>query len=273
MNFKLMSLIPLLITVSACNRVEPGHVGIKVNNWGSNAGVDPKPLGVGLYYAGPGVDIYEYPVYTSTYSWTRDSTEGSPTNEEFQFQDKNGLSLSADVSIAFRVDSSKSAILFQKYRLDMDKIVSGPIRTAVRNAIVENASNFGVEEIYGPKKAYLIAKSLSDVRKYFEPFGLEIEQLYWASNIRVPDSVMKQINLKIANEQAAMAAQASVATAEANARSRVADAEGKAQAMKVEATAIATNPEILQLRAVEKWDGHYPTYVGGGMPLPNLPLR
>ena len=271
MKIKSIALLAVsAISLAACSKVDPGHVGIKVTNFGSEAGVSNESLGVGYYYAGPGTSIYEYPVFTSTYTWTKSQEEGSTTNEEFTFQDKNGLTLSADVSVAYRVDSQKAPILFQKYRTDMEGIVAGPMRTAIRSAINNEASKLGVEEVYGPKKAQLIATALEDVNKYFEPFGLHIEQLYWASNIRVPDAVMHQINQKIANEQAALAAQASVATAEAQARSRIAEAEGRAKAMQVEASAISTNPQILQLRAIEKWDGKYPQYVGGGMPLPTL---
>lgn len=258
------------ISLAACSRVDPGHVGIKVNTMGSDAGVSNESLGVGYYYAGPGTTIYEYPVFTSTYTWTKNSEEGNASNQEFSFQDKNGLTVTADVAIAYHTDQRKAPILFQKYRTDMDGIVAGPLRTAVRNAIVTEAANYTVEEIYGPKKGELIAKALGDVQRYFQPFGLDIEQLYWASNIRVPEAVMHQINQKIANEQQALAAQAAVATAEANAKAHIAEAEGKAKAMQIEANAISTNPQILQLRAVEKWDGHYPQYVGGGMPLPTL---
>jgi hypothetical protein len=136
--------------------------------------------------------------------------------------------------------------------------------------INREAASMTVEEIYGSRKAELIARAQADVQKFFAPFGLNVEQLYWASPVRVPDAVMHQINQKIANEQQALAAQANVATAEANARAKVAEAEGRAKAMQVEANAISTNPQILQLRAIEKWDGHYPHYVGGGMPLPTL---
>lgn len=271
MKFRNVFLVAVsAISLAACSRVDPGHVGVKVNNWGSDAGVQAETLGVGYYYAGPGTDIYEYPVFTSTYTWTKDINESSPINEEFAFQDKNGLGLSADISVSYRVDPKKAAILFQKYRMPMESIVAGPIRTAVRNAIVEEASKMGVEEIYGPRKAELAAKALVNVQKYFAPYGLEVEQLMWASNIRVPKNVEAQINQKIANEQAALAAQASVATAEAEARSRVAEAEGKAKAMQVEANAIDSNPNILRLRTIEKWDGKYPQYVGGGMPVPIL---
>lgn len=273
MKRNIILLAATALSLCACSRVDPGHVGIKVSTMGSDSGVANESLGVGYYYAGPGTSIYEYPVFTSTYTWTRSTEEGSNTNQELSFQDKNGLTVTADVSIAFHTDQRKAPILFQKYRTDMNGIVAGPLRTAVRNAIVSEASNYTVEEIYGPKKAELIAKALKDVQAYFAPFGLDIEQLYWASNIRVPDAVMHQINAKIANEQQALAAQAAVATAEANARAHIAEAEGKAKAMQIEANAISTNPQILQLRAVEKWDGHYPQYVGGGMPLPTLGVK
>lgn len=262
-----------VVGLASCSKVDPGHVGIKVNTMGSGAGVSETPLGVGYYYAGPGIDIYEYPVYTSTYTWTRNVEEGSGGNQEISFQDKNGLTVTADVAIAYHTDAKKAPILFQKYRTDMSGIVSGPLRTAVRNAIVNEASNYTVEEIYGAKKAELISKALTNVQKYFTPYGLDIEQLYWASNIRVPEQVMAQINQKISNEQQALAAQAAVATAEANARAHIAEAEGKAKAIQIEANAISTNPQVLQLRAIEKWDGSYPTYVGGGMPLPTLGVK
>ena len=274
LNVKNVVMIALAsVSLAACSRVDPGHVGSKVNTMGSDAGVSNEALGVGYYYSGPGTTIYEYPIFTSTYTWTKDETESSPSNEEFSFQDKNGLTVTADVAIAYHTDARKAPILFQKYRTDMTGIVAGPLRTAIRNAIVANASNYTVEEIYGAKKAELIAKALVDVQKYFAPVGLEIEQLYWASSIRVPEQVMKQINQKIANEQQAMAAQAAVATAEANARARIAEAEGKAKAMQVEANAISTNPQVLQLRAIEKWNGQYPQYVGGGMPLPTIGMK
>ncbi len=266
--FKIAILALAVVSLAACNRVAPGHVGIKVNNFGSEAGVSDRALGVGYYYAGPGTSIYEYPIYTSTYNWTKSLAEGKALDESFTFQDKNGLNLSADVSIAYKVNADKAPILFQKYRTDMDGIVAGPMRNAIRNAIVEEASLLGVEEIYGPKKAALIAKALADTQKYFAPFGLEVEQMYWASNIRMPGIVEDQINKRNANEQAALAAVANVATAEANANAAVKEAEGRAKAIKLEADAISANPGIIQMRAIEKWDTHLPTTMIPGAALP-----
>lgn len=269
-RFVPLLVIPLIaiVPMSSCSRVEPGHVGIKVSNFGSSAGVSDHALGVGWYFTPVGTNIYEYPIYTSTYAWTKSSTEQSQSDEEFPFQDRNGLNLSADVSVAYRVDPVKAPILFQKYRIDMAGIVAGPLRNAVRSALNEEAAGLGIEEIYGPKKAALLSAVQRDVARYFEPVGLHVEQLYWASNIRVPDQVLSQINTKIANEQAALAAQANVATVKANADARIADAEGKAKASQIEGDALRANPAILRQRAIEKWDGKLPTYSAGSGQLP-----
>ena len=96
------------------------------------------------------------------------------------------------------------------------------------------------------------------------PFGLHVERLYWASNIRLPPLVKNQIEQKIANEQAALAAQAQVATVEAQARQRVASAQGEATAINVQGAALRANPEILRLRAIEKWDGKLSQVSGSG---------
>jgi regulator of protease activity HflC (stomatin/prohibitin superfamily) len=263
-------LAALVIWMSSFARVLPGNVGIRVNNIAG--GVSAQPLGVGWYFAPPGTHIYEYPVYTRTYTWTASQHEQNQIDESFNFQDKNGLSLKADVAVSYHVDPLKASILFQRYRTDMDQIIAGPLRNAIRNAIVERASQLGVEEIYGTHKAELIATALKQVEGFFAPVGLQVEQLYWAGNIGVPQQVLDQINAKIANEQAALAAQANVATAKANSDARIAKAQGDAEAIQVEAQAIRTNPEIVKLRAVEKWDGHLPTYSGGG-PVPFIDVK
>ncbi|QGP80029.1 SPFH domain-containing protein [Sphingobium sp. CAP-1] len=118
----------LVLSLSACTRVDPGHVGVKVNRYGSSAGVEAKALGVGTYQTMFGVDIYEYPIYTNNFTWGRtakDADGNELPNNEMAFQDKNGLIVTGDVAVAYRVDPIRAPILFQKYRTDMDGIVAG----------------------------------------------------------------------------------------------------------------------------------------------------
>jgi regulator of protease activity HflC (stomatin/prohibitin superfamily) len=259
-----------LFSLTACGQVQPGHVGIRVNQFGSGAGVDDRSLGVGTYFKPFGTTIYEYPVFTNTYTYTRSATEGQTANEEFNFQDKNGLGLSADIAVSYSVNAQLAPRLFQKYRTDAAGIIAGPLRNAIRNALVNRGASMGVEEIYGPRKQELLTQVQNDVANYFAPYGLVVEKLFWAGNVRVPDVVLAQINNKIANEQHALAAQAQVATVEAEARQRVASADGEAKAITLQGAALRANPEVLRLRAIEKWDGRLPQVTSGGTPLIDL---
>lgn len=253
--------------LAACTQVKPGYVGIKVNQYGSDAGVDKQSLGVGSYWVGFGSTIEEYPVFTKTYTYTRASNEQNGGNEEFTFQDKNGLGITADIGVSYSVNPGLAPVLYSKFRTDADGLVVGQLRNEIRDALNRESAQMGVEEIYGPRKAELLNRVQADVQKFFSPYGLNVEKLFLAGNVRPPDSVVAQINQKIANEQAALAAQQNVARATAEAESAVASARGRATAIQVEAEAIKTNPEIVQMRAIERWDGHLPTYASSG-PLP-----
>ena len=94
-----------------------------------------------------------------------------------------------------------------------------------------------------------------------------------AGTIRMPEQVRDQINQRIANEQAALAAQANVATATANAQAKIEQAKGDAAANLLIAQSIAANPQIVQLRAIEKWNGVLPVYTGGGGPMPFIGVQ
>ena len=72
------------------------------------------------------------------------------------------------------------------------------------------------------------------------------------------------IETKVAAEQNALAAKNKLEQVTFEARQRVEPVNGKAKAIQVEASAIANNPLVLQLRALEKWNGIFPQYVGSG---------
>jgi len=277
-----------LLGLSACDRVTPGNVGVKVNNYGSDAGVQPKPLGVGTYWFQFGADIYEYPTFTNRYSWQNGvkcdedkNCEGG--DESITFQDINGLVVSADVNVAYRVDPAKAPILFTTYRGKMDTIVAGPLRDRVKAAVVAVASTMSVEEIYGTKKADLIRKAQQIVAAYFAPRGLIVEQLDWAGPIRIPESITERINARAQTEQAAIAAKARALTAEAEGKAKVAEAKaaadaqieaarGEAESIKVRNEAIRANPGY-QDEWIRKWDGALPktVYCSSDNPCVSIP--
>ena len=285
---RIMLVSALALSAAACTRIEPGEVGVKVNRYGSGSGVDAKAVGVGNYFSAWGVDYFPYPTSTQTYTWSsggKDADGNDMPNEEFQFQDKNGLIVSGDVTVAFRVNPSLAPKLYQIYRMEMPALVAGPIRNKVRSEIVRVASTMTVEQIYSVGKADLIRKALVGAQRYFEPMGLQIDQLDWAGPIRIPDSIMERINARAQSEQAAIAAQAEATTAEAkgkaalatataNANAKIEQARGEAESVKIRNSAIIQNPAYTD-EWVRKWDGQLPkvVYCSSENPCVTVPER
>lgn len=79
-------------------------------------------------------------------------------------------------------------------------------------------------------------------------------------------SFNEAIEAKVTAEQSALAAKNKLAQVEFEAQQKVAESKGKAEAMRVESEALAKTPQILELRALEKWNGILPQVTGGATP-------
>lgn len=275
-------ILAALLFLSACSKVPAGNVGIKAYLLGGSKGVDTEELGPGRYYIGINEELYLFPTFTQNYTWAKDCQNGDCANEELGFQTVEGLAVTADVGISYRIDPAKAALIFQKYRKGVDEITDIYLRNMVRDSLVKNASTMPVESVYGKGKTDLIAKVQDDITKQVSPIGIIVEKVYWVGELRLPASVVNSINAKIQMTQQAQQAQNQVAKAEADARVKIANAEGAAEslriiseaqanAIRVKAAAITANPEVIQMTAVEKWNGQLPTTnAGGAVPFINI---
>jgi regulator of protease activity HflC (stomatin/prohibitin superfamily) len=252
------------LSLAACGQSVPaGSVGVKVSQYGSNAGVDPTPVGAGWHATGVGETYEIYPTSQKTYPYSKSSNEGSSQNEEIQFADSTGLPLTADVALTVRVDPTKAPALYQKYRMDIDDLIYGPLRMAVRSAVNDEAVKMTSEQIYSGGKTQLLALALTDLQKRYSAEGIEIIGLDWIGNVRFPDSVIQTITLKTTKQQQAEAALADKAQAEAEGAATVAKAQADAQALAIRGAAIRQNPQVLQEQWIQKWNGELPTYMAG----------
>lgn len=284
MKFKIGLLMVILMSAimfSSCKikTVPSGYVAVEFKKFGSEKGIKETPLEPGVYPIGLNADIYLLPTFTQNYVWTHDSTEGSPTDESFNFQDIQGLDLNADIGITYHIEQTKAATIFQKYRRGIDEITDLYLRNMVRDALVKRASNLDVAVIYGPGKTELIGNVQKDVAKQCEPIGIIIENVYWIGRIKVPDTVKKAIDSKIEATQIALQRENELRATEAEAAKKVATAKGEAEALLAKSEAEAKSNKmvsasissvLVEYKKAEKWDGHLPQVTGGSTPLLNL---
>lgn len=273
-----------LTQMTGCSKVPAGYVGVKVNLLGSSKGVDTEELGVGRYYIGINEELYLFPTFTVNYNWTKDDSEGSPNDESISFQTTEGLVVNADVGISYHVDPNKVNTVFQKYRKGVEEITDIYLRNMVRDSLVRQSATLKIESVYGSGKAALIQAVEDDVRAQTKDLGIVIEKIYWINQLRLPSNVVAAINDKISATQKAQQRENEVAQARAEALKAVEQARGVAESTKIQAQAEADainmkaealrkNPEVMQLEAINKWNGVLPQYMSNGTQTPFIQIK
>lgn len=267
----------------ACERVPVGYAGVKVYLLGGAKG-DIEIVGTGRYYLGINEDLYLFPLFKQTYSFTQSATEESPVDESFTFQTAEGLSVNADIGVALRIEPDKVKSIFQTYRKGIQEIINKFLRNEIRSALNNAASKYKVEYVYGEGKNKLITEATETVKRKMDPQGIVIEELYPLGDFRLPAVVVATLNAKIAATQAAEKSENELRQAKAEAQKRIAEAEGEAASKKTLAQGEAqanqlklstiTEPlikyeKIMNERmAIQKWNGVAPTTVMGPGAIP-----
>jgi regulator of protease activity HflC (stomatin/prohibitin superfamily) len=277
--FAAVGLLGSAAVMSSCfKRIDPGHVGIVVDLYGRDKGVQNLPVVTGMnFYAPVMTEIYEYPVFVQTAVWTRDANEGSRMNEEVSFSSKEGLVITADISLSYQLVADRVPAFYVKFRSDnLGAFTHGFLRNVARDAFNEESVQYSVEELYSTKKEEFLGKVRDRLNKQVREFGVEVQQFGFIGAPRLPENVVASINSKIKAIQDAIRVENELRAVEAEAKKKVAEAEGVAKANiaiqnSMTATVLEWKRLELQKQALERWNGQLPYYSGGG-PVPFIQL-
>jgi len=276
--FKVVVAVAAMLAASACSRVESGYVGIKVNLLGSDKGVQQEVLGAGRYYIGMNEELYIFPIFQQNCAFTASETDGngcseSLNDEAIRFQTVEGLAVKADVGIAFTLDKEKVPELFQTFRKGIVEISDSYVRRVVQDAFITAASTKRIDFIYGEGKATLLKEVNTNVKATLKDKGINVENVFFLSDLIVPPTVTQAVNAKIQATQKAQQRENKVAQAKAEADKAREEAKGfadsqlikaraEAESIKLRAAALRESADIATLNAIEKWDGKLPQYMG-----------
>lgn len=265
----------MIAGMQSCSKVPAGNVGIKFYLLGKDKGVDYDVLTPGRYWIGINEELYKFPTQNQTKVWTSDSREGSPTDDDFNFQSKNGLKLSASVSIEYHVKPEDVPGIFETYKTGLEEVTNRVLRNALRDAFNMASSTRSAEEMYGEGKVKFMEEVTNIAKVEARERGITINDIYLVGNIEVPQSVTAALNAKIEATQKAQQRENELRQTEAEAKKVIAEAEGWAQARlkKAEAEAKAnriiaaslTRP-LIDYEKLKKWNGTLPQVTGGATP-------
>jgi regulator of protease activity HflC (stomatin/prohibitin superfamily) len=249
-------------------RIDAGHVGIKVNLIGTGKGVDNATEVTGwVFYNRFTTKIVEFPTFVQHKEY-RNTEDG---DESFVINSKDGSEFHVSPLLNYSVQRDKVPYIFTKYRVELGAIEAGFLKTAVYDAFRVVANSYTADELISNRELFE-NKVRKNLETHLLPEGFVLAQ--FTSNLVYPETFKKAIEAKNNAVQSALRAENEVKTAEAQAKIKVATAAGNAQAMLTSAKAEAEanrlkqqtiTPMLLQLEWINKWNGRLPeTMLGQG---------
>ncbi|MDQ3048136.1 MAG: SPFH domain-containing protein [Bacteroidota bacterium] len=265
----LVGLVIALVQPYVIERVDAGHVGIKVNLTGDARGVSS----------------YEYKTGWVTFnSWTEDLFEFPTYQQHIEYSDqivitKGGFVANIKPTFNYALVAGAVGDMFQNLRLDVKEIEDGWLKTAIVGAVADVANRWTVDDVFNEREKFeaaIVAECNKRVSKWFT-----VSQL--RTNIVPPPALQKAIEDKTVAIQDVQKAQSqklveialgdqrvakaradsafAVIQASGNAQAAIIEAEGEAQAMKKKKQELT--PLYIEYIKVTTWNGINPTTVLG----------
>ncbi len=217
--------------------------------------VTGKILGEGLYFRIPLVER----VIRIDIKVQKEQATATAASKDLQ-------TVHSEVAVNFHVDPARVANIYQEVGVDYKERIIDPM---LQEGVKAITARFTAEELI--TKRELVKDEIRVLlRDKLQPTGIVVDD-FNIVDFGFSASFNSAIEAKVTAEQSALAAKNKLEQIKFEAEQRVAEARGKAEAIRVESEALRSNPQILDLRALEKWDGVLPQVTGsGGVPFINI---
>ena len=83
----------IFAVTSGCSKVPAGYVGVIVNLYGTEKGVNLQEVGTGRYWLTPNEELYKFPTFTQTVSWDGEQSMTFQTVEGMKVTCRSGFDL------------------------------------------------------------------------------------------------------------------------------------------------------------------------------------
>ena len=245
----------LMIGVTGCTQVDAGNLGV-VMKWGE---IQDVALQEGIHFRMP-VQTQIINISTRVHKMEASATASS----------KDLQVVSTKIALNYRVDGSQIVEVFRNVgtRLVVESTIIDP---ALQESLKQATAQYTAEELItkrqevketlGDSIKVTLAKSdilVTELSITDFQFAVEYQQAVEAKQ------VAEQRALTATNDLARIRVEAEQAEAKARGTANAMLARAEAEAKAQELLRKTISPEIVYLRAVEKWDGKQPTIVGEG---------
>ena len=235
----------LAINLASCTRIDAGHEGILIKQYGTDKGVQDVSLVTGRVWYNPWTEnVEQYATFVQTIDY-----------DAFGVNAKDGSSFSVDPTLSFNIVPGNSPRIFKKYRKTLQEVSETTILNYVKDAFRLQMNKYSTDEIVSNREKFEsdVQKTLSDV---LEKEGFKLEQL--TSGLQNPQTIVDAVNAKNKAVQEAMKVENELRLVEAQAKKMIVQAEAEKRANELRQQSLT--PLLIQQQFIEKWDGKTPLY-------------
>lgn len=276
----IIGIIALLLVIGFFNSysvISPGNTGVIFNMWTGSLRTVPQ----GIAWKIPWVtQVQSYPTALRTYTMVRRSGEGSTSvDDSIDLPTKEGQHITQDISVTFNTSEDKAAQVFKAFRgADMVDIEATFVRRTIITVAQNAAGQMSLSEVISAKRSELQDTIQKNLAGEIEKMGFHLDKVNLGAS-HLPQSLETQMQQKMAAQQQAQQAEYELQKQQMLAKAEVAKAEGEAQSILVRAKAqseanrllqATLTHNLIQIKAIEKWNGILPQVSGGSTPFINL---
>ncbi len=176
--------------------------------------------------------------------------------------------VSTEIAINWHIDPAKANRIFQRVG-DEQQIIRGIMTPAVSEVLKAATAKKTAEEII-TKRNELKQEIDEQMTTRMAAYGVIIDDVSLVDFAFSPE-FSKAIEAKQIAEQEAKQASFTAKKAIQEAQAEINRAKGHAEAQRLQRQTLT--PELLQKQAIEKWDGRFPTVMGGSNTLPLININ
>lgn len=245
--------IVAIILITGCSQVNPGQQGVRVTLGKASDEV----LGQGAY------PVFPFVTHLRKISTQiqRSDVDGSAASRDMQ-------EVVMKVAVNWQIHPDSVFRVVNEFG-DEDQLLERVIVPAVNEVLKQATAKKPVEEVL-VKRQELKTEIDQELATRLKKYGVEVKDVNIV-NIHFSAEFTKSIEQKQIAEQEAKRAEYIAQKANKEADAAINKARGDAEAQKLLKATIT--PEVLKLRAIEKWNGDLPKVVGGNGVIPMLDMR
>jgi prohibitin 2 len=245
------SAVVLITALSCATQIHAGYRGVKTT-WGA---VSEEVLDPGLHFTMPFSQAI-HPVYVGI----------NKVEEKLAAASSDKQTVTVDFSLNYHVSPRSVVNIYSNLANDQASRVIQPAMIDTAKAII---SHYDTNELIN--KRDLIGTAIETaMREKLKPFGIEVDKANLL-NIDFSPEYNSAIEAAASAQQRAIQSENEVKQAQYDAQkgvvqsaARLQIAENDAKANDIIGKSLADNPSVLEQRKIDKWDGHYPQFVGTG---------